>query len=74
MAGVLILTASENAVVLLNVSSAAQLMIVGALMVGAVALQHFKWRRYGKWRPYGASRGGTGARAVSAREAGADAN
>ena len=49
-AGVLILTATENAVVLLNLSPAAQLIIVGALMVGAVALQYFKWRRY---RVYG---------------------
>ena len=74
VAGVLILTASENAVVLLNVSSAAQLMIVGALMVGAVTLQHFKWRRYGKWRLYGGPHGGTEARAIRAHEAGADAD
>ena len=46
LAGVLILSATENAVVLLNLSSAAQLMVVGALMVGAVALQHFKWRLF----------------------------
>ena len=45
VAGVLILSATENAVVLLNLSAAAQLLLVGALMVGAVALQHFEWRR-----------------------------
>jgi ribose/xylose/arabinose/galactoside ABC-type transport system permease subunit len=45
VAGVLILSATENAVVLLNLSSAAQLLLVGALMVGAVALQHLEWRR-----------------------------
>jgi ribose/xylose/arabinose/galactoside ABC-type transport system permease subunit len=45
VAGVLILAATENAVVLLNLSSAAQLILVGALMVGAVALQHVEWRR-----------------------------
>lgn len=44
LAGVLILSATENAVVLLNLSSAAQLTVVGALMVGAVALQKLKWR------------------------------
>jgi ribose/xylose/arabinose/galactoside ABC-type transport system permease subunit len=46
VAGVLILTATENAVVLLNLSPAAQLIIVGALMVSAVALQYLKWRSY----------------------------
>jgi ribose/xylose/arabinose/galactoside ABC-type transport system permease subunit len=46
VAGVLILAATQNAVVLLNLSSAAQLIIVGALMVGAVAFQHLKWRPY----------------------------
>jgi ribose/xylose/arabinose/galactoside ABC-type transport system permease subunit len=44
VAGVLILSATENAVVLLNLSSAAQLILVGALMVGSVALQHLDWR------------------------------
>jgi ribose/xylose/arabinose/galactoside ABC-type transport system permease subunit len=44
LAGVLILSATENAVVLLNLSSAAQLMVVGTLMVGAVALQQLRWR------------------------------
>ena len=50
LAGVLILTATENAVVLLNLSSAAQLMVVGMLMVGAVALQQFKWPAYNNTR------------------------
>jgi ribose/xylose/arabinose/galactoside ABC-type transport system permease subunit len=68
VAGVLILTASENAVVLLNVSSAAQLMIVGALMVGAVAFQNFKWR------PRRSSRDDPGSSAVLTHEAGADAS
>jgi ribose/xylose/arabinose/galactoside ABC-type transport system permease subunit len=68
VAGVLILTASENAVVLLNVSSAAQLIIVGSLMVGAVAFQQFKWR------PYGASRSGTQDSAVRTHKTGADAS
>jgi ribose/xylose/arabinose/galactoside ABC-type transport system permease subunit len=46
VAGVLILSATENAVVLLNLSSAAQLILVAALMLGAVALQHVEWRRF----------------------------
>jgi ribose/xylose/arabinose/galactoside ABC-type transport system permease subunit len=46
LAGVLILSTTENAVVLLNLSSAAQLTVVGALMVGAVALQQLKWRLF----------------------------
>lgn len=45
VAGVLILSATENAVVLLNLSSAAQLMLVAALMVAAVTLQQVEWRR-----------------------------
>jgi ribose/xylose/arabinose/galactoside ABC-type transport system permease subunit len=45
VAGVLILSATENAVVLLNLSSAAQLMLVAALMIAAVMLQHVEWRR-----------------------------
>jgi ribose/xylose/arabinose/galactoside ABC-type transport system permease subunit len=68
LAGVLILTATQNAVVLLNLSSAAQLIVVGALMVGAVALQHLKWR------PYGIDSGAAGADTSLTGGAAADAS
>ena len=68
LAGVLILTATENAVVLLNLSSAAQLIVVGALMVGSVALQHLKWR------PYRIGKDATEADTVLTRGAAADAS
>jgi ribose transport system permease protein len=44
VAGVLIVAAVENAVVLLNLSSSMQLILVGALMVGSVTLQEVEWR------------------------------
>jgi ribose transport system permease protein len=44
IAGVLIVAAVENAVVLLNLSSSMQLILVGALMVGSVTLQEADWR------------------------------
>jgi ribose/xylose/arabinose/galactoside ABC-type transport system permease subunit len=74
VAGVLILTAAENAVVLLNVSSAAQLIIVGSLMVGAVAFQQLKWRPYAKLRLAGAGRGDPQPSAVRTQKVSADAS
>ncbi|HEX7126669.1 MAG TPA: ABC transporter permease [Thermodesulfobacteriota bacterium] len=43
LTGVLIVAVVQNAVVLLNVASSVQLMLIGALTVGAVVAQRIRW-------------------------------